>query len=277
MQNLLFQKELFTVGEVSKICNVPIQTLHYYDKEGILVPSKIDEQTKYRYYSKENIIRLLLIKELRNIEFSIEEIRQSNNIERLSKKLEDKSHQLENEIKKLTYEREKTVGILDILREGREAEKLTNTIQEKSYKSRYVIVTRRVSCCSREGFIERYGELLKIAKQYGLYITGELTAKLHGRMYDINPKHVDLEVMISVLKPENNCPFIKKEVAYKGVSQIYQGPYEEIKKGYAGMLEYMKENRYRIPEYFMFRYLINMAYTEEANMYITEIILPILK
>ena len=41
----------FSVGEISKLTNVPIQTLRYYDKMGLLKPAYINEQNNYRYYS----------------------------------------------------------------------------------------------------------------------------------------------------------------------------------------------------------------------------------
>ena len=37
----------FSVGEISKLTNVPIQTLIYYDKMGLLKPAYINEQNNY--------------------------------------------------------------------------------------------------------------------------------------------------------------------------------------------------------------------------------------
>ena len=44
-------KEFYTVGEVSKIFNIPASTLRYYDDIQLLSPWKTGEN-EYRYYSK---------------------------------------------------------------------------------------------------------------------------------------------------------------------------------------------------------------------------------
>jgi DNA-binding transcriptional MerR regulator len=46
---------LLSIGEVSKISGVHINSLRYYDKLGILKPAYIDTDTKYRYYSNSQI------------------------------------------------------------------------------------------------------------------------------------------------------------------------------------------------------------------------------
>ena len=52
----------FSVGEISKLTNVPIQTLRYYDKMGLLKPAYINEQNNYRYYSVNQFIKIDLLK-----------------------------------------------------------------------------------------------------------------------------------------------------------------------------------------------------------------------
>ena len=42
---------MYKIGELSKLSNLPIKTLRYYDSEGLLSPDYIDAFTGYRYYS----------------------------------------------------------------------------------------------------------------------------------------------------------------------------------------------------------------------------------
>ncbi len=67
---------MFTVGEFSKICQVTIKTLHYYDRIGLLQPSKVDKFTGYRYYDNTQLDKMLLIQRLKRYGFSLEEIAQ---------------------------------------------------------------------------------------------------------------------------------------------------------------------------------------------------------
>lgn len=42
---------MYKIGELSRLCRIPVKTLRYYDNEGVLVPDEIDRFTGYRYYS----------------------------------------------------------------------------------------------------------------------------------------------------------------------------------------------------------------------------------
>ncbi|MGG4467672.1 MerR family transcriptional regulator [Paenibacillus alvei] len=67
-------KEYFTIGEVSKLFQVKIATLRYYDEIGLLAPAFIDEKTNYRYYSTQQFERLNSIKYLRALDLPISRI-----------------------------------------------------------------------------------------------------------------------------------------------------------------------------------------------------------
>jgi len=69
------QEEKLTIGEMSEYCDVPADTLRYYDKIGLFRPLHIDPENGYRYYSILQSEVLGTIVELRRVGFSIEEIR----------------------------------------------------------------------------------------------------------------------------------------------------------------------------------------------------------
>lgn len=56
----------FTVGETARICSIPADTLRYYDKIGLIRPSKTGENG-YRYYSYEDFLFLNTIKYLKKL------------------------------------------------------------------------------------------------------------------------------------------------------------------------------------------------------------------
>jgi len=69
------QSVALKVGDLAKQTGVSVRTLHYYDEIGLLSPSHRTE-AGYRLYSREDIIRLQQIVSLRQIGFSLEEIRE---------------------------------------------------------------------------------------------------------------------------------------------------------------------------------------------------------
>jgi len=66
---------MYKIGELSKLCKIPVKTLRFYDAQGILTPDEIDDFTGYRYYSAKKLsdcYRILMLKELG---FSLAEIK----------------------------------------------------------------------------------------------------------------------------------------------------------------------------------------------------------
>jgi len=94
--------EYYTVNKVSQLTDVTIKTLHYYQKIGLLIPTKIGVNN-YRYYSVDDIKRLQEILVYRTMNFSLNEIHEilnnQNNesrIYRLEKQLEIVKSQMNN-------------------------------------------------------------------------------------------------------------------------------------------------------------------------------------
>jgi MerR family transcriptional regulator, thiopeptide resistance regulator len=69
------QAAALKVGDLAKQTGVSVRTLHYYDEIGLLSPSHRTE-AGYRLYGEKDIIRLQQIISLRQIGFSLEEIRE---------------------------------------------------------------------------------------------------------------------------------------------------------------------------------------------------------
>ncbi len=65
---------MFKIGEFSKLTQVSIRMLRYYDETGLLKPAEIDKFTGYRLYSTEQIPVLNKIIFLRDLGFTVSEI-----------------------------------------------------------------------------------------------------------------------------------------------------------------------------------------------------------
>lgn len=96
--------KLYSIGEVSKIMGVSVQTLRYWANIKLLEPKYISPTTGYRYYSYDQFHFIDRIKYLQGFSFSLNEIRDillRNDIEKLINMLNNKKNDLENEIKNL--------------------------------------------------------------------------------------------------------------------------------------------------------------------------------
>ena len=97
---------MIKIGELSNITGISIQTIRYYENEGLISPIEVDRWTNYRYYDESSIIRLSEISYLKDLGFSLKEIKNLN-----EETIRDKISQVKLNIKKLTKNIEKLSAI----------------------------------------------------------------------------------------------------------------------------------------------------------------------
>ena len=68
-------KKYFSVGEAAKAVHTTSETLRHYDRIGLVKPSKKDEWTNYRYYTKQDIVRLNTVRALQLMDLPLQEIK----------------------------------------------------------------------------------------------------------------------------------------------------------------------------------------------------------
>ncbi len=97
------QKNYLTIGEVAKVANLSIQTLRYYDQIDLFKPAYTDSQTNYRFYKDSQLYHLDLIKSLKHLGTTLEEIKrvQQQSPEQLLQFLEKQELIIEERVKKL--------------------------------------------------------------------------------------------------------------------------------------------------------------------------------
>lgn len=66
-------KELFSIGELSKRCGVPVKTIRHYADEGVVPPSATSD-AGYRMYTQADERRLMVVRNLRALGFSLDAI-----------------------------------------------------------------------------------------------------------------------------------------------------------------------------------------------------------
>ncbi|MHC8521405.1 MerR family transcriptional regulator [Rossellomorea sp. H39__3] len=69
-------KDQFTIGQMSKLYDIPVKTLRYYDEIGLFTPYHTDGVTGYRYYRAEQFQQLDMISFLKDLGVPLKEIKQ---------------------------------------------------------------------------------------------------------------------------------------------------------------------------------------------------------
>lgn len=62
---------MLSIGQFSRACHVSVKALRHYEKVGLLLPTRVDEWTGYRYYDEGLIDAMLLIQRLKRYGFSL--------------------------------------------------------------------------------------------------------------------------------------------------------------------------------------------------------------
>jgi len=96
-------KKLYSIGEMSKLVNVSVQTLRHYEKIKLFRPSYIDPNTNYRYYSDSQFHYLDIIKSLKFIGLPLQKIKEAQqlNPEEFLQFLEQQDQEIMTKIKQL--------------------------------------------------------------------------------------------------------------------------------------------------------------------------------
>lgn len=69
-------KDFFSVGEAAKAVGTTSETLRHYDRIGLVTPGRKDEGTGYRYYTKQDIVRLNTVRALQQMDLPLQKIKE---------------------------------------------------------------------------------------------------------------------------------------------------------------------------------------------------------
>ncbi len=98
------EKNLYKIGEVAKMFKISVSNLRHYEKNGLLVPEYIDEESGYRYYGFRQFEKLNIIKYLRVLDMPIKSIKdflQNREVSKIQQKLIEQKKLIEKKKKEL--------------------------------------------------------------------------------------------------------------------------------------------------------------------------------
>ena len=232
---------MYSIGRFSKICNVPIKTLRYYDDIGLLKPSYIDSETNYRYYDYDKIDTIKLILLLKSLHVPLADIKQiiesadsvqwNSIIEQKISELEKQKEQINKDIedmKQLKIKMEAGIPIIqgpifsDCYFENRE-DTLVYTLRKK-------IRIKFIDILVQNLFNQVYA--------FNLEVTGKLMAIFHDR--DLKENEADVELLVPV-KGSNDIDGCRILANGKYACITVKGPYTDLAMGYEVLKKWIVE------------------------------------
>lgn len=135
-------KQVFSISEMSKIVDIPINTLKHYDRIDLFKPAIVKPDSLYRYYTLDQIYTLVLIKDLRTLNMSIRDIRDyldNRNVNKSLSILEKKLNDIELELDELSKKKKYLQSKVNSLKINHNMRYELNEIVEKKLPQRAVI------------------------------------------------------------------------------------------------------------------------------------------
>lgn len=233
---------MFRIGEFSKLTQVSVRMLRYYDEAGLLKPAEVDRWTGHRLYSVEQIPRLDRIRYLRDSGFLISEIALALEMDdhALLVSLNKKCLEIEQAIQK-EQERLLKIAVAKEEIQGSKSE-LHYHISMKSIPACQVLSLRRtVPTYYSEG--DLWKELSAFAEKEEIEISSDTFTIYHDTEY--REQDVDMELCATVKKAgENREPFCFRmtEAVPAMASTMVYGEFSNIKKAYLAFAKWLQKN-----------------------------------
>ncbi|PXV87809.1 DNA-binding transcriptional MerR regulator [Lachnotalea glycerini] len=271
---------MFKIGEFSKITQISVRMLRYYDEQKLLEPCLIDDSNGYRYYFAKQIDQLNRIILLRNMGFGVKEIKamlETWNSENIKNNLLEQMKKTKENIQSEKIKLQQMQGWLyDLNNQGK---KLNIEIIMKSLPMQHVMSIRRIvpdyyyESMLWQEFGEVFNNVRNVDKLQSFSIYHDL---------DYREKDVDIEICVVVdqfdLFTEN------KDIIYRQIEKVdmaacfmIYGPYENISlayKEFACWLE--RHNEYQMQGENRQVCHVSMCHTNNPEEYITELQIPLL-
>lgn len=233
---------MFRIGEFSKLTQVSVRMLRYYDEAGLLKPAEVDRWTGHRLYSVEQIPRLDRIRYLCDSGFLISEIALALEMDdhALLVSLNKKCLEIEQAIQK-EQERLLKIAVAKEEIQGSKSE-LHYHISMKSIPACQVLSLRRtVPTYYSEG--DLWKELSAFAEKEEIEISSDTFTIYHDTEY--REQDVDMELCAPVKKAgENREPFCFRmtEAVPAMASTMVYGEFSNIKKAYLAFAKWLQKN-----------------------------------
>lgn len=270
---------MFRIGDFSKLTQVSVRMLRYYDALGLFKPTEVDLFTGYRYYSARQISRLNQIIALRDMGFLTAEIaailEEAVDDDKLLWRLAEKKREIENTI---ACESEKLQRLENLMKSiGMESVSMNYEVTLKNVPSYKVASVREViPAYDREGLL--WKKLGEFADREKITCAGPCFAIYHDREY--READVDVEVVMCVdqlWEDAGGIRFRETEAVPCMAAMMVPGPFENIARACNALAEWVEKNGYEVNG--TARQVCHKGPWNESNPenYLTEIQMPVVK
>jgi effector-binding domain-containing protein len=253
---------MLKIGDFSRLSQVSVKTLRYYDEVGLLKPTQVDQVSGYRYYSVVQLRQLHRILALRDL--STEELRGMLRLRRA-------------EQQQRLYKEQECLDRVEALLQLIHQENTMNTdavIIKDTDPLRFASIRKTIPAYNQVG--QLFAELFRDFP--GQAARGPCFAIWHDDEH--KDQDVDAEACVPIDEKYQGPPTIRCAdlPTVKVASLIHHGAYNTLNQSYQIVLKWVEANGYQVHGPIREIYLhYGEPVRQDDESYVTEILVPIAK
>ena len=296
----LEQIKHYSVHEVMELCHISRKQLLYYEGKGLIQNVIRDPENHYRYYDKSHLQQILLIKELKHLGFTLEDIAVIMNHnqmaaikETMQKRVWNAREELNRSIIKYEQSTEKYMQVMQALSlwEAADSARKLHQAEEPLETVRFELIdvpAQPVVSLSYLGtfsdqenvYLEHLSKLYAIVEEHQLTILGSIINLYYdhfqpgtGVFDDANKK---IEVCLAVAEAKEDCSHCRWLKGFRGVSATHIGKHEpNLRKTYRLLLQWAQEQHYEVGTDSLEEWLISPILTTQEDLWVTKVVIPL--
>jgi len=234
---------MLSIGEFSRVTELTVKALRLYHEKGLLIPDQIDYDSKYRYYRGSAVEKALVIKRLKEMGFSLEEIKkillECSDDKQMLDFVEEKLKAINRSIQQSLDTRQNLSLFLQRAKEETSGH-WDHPDRPTDIKEEVIPGTHICSIRFKGKYHEVGQRFMILGKKCGRYAKG----KPFSLYYDGDYKEdgADIEACVEVRKKINIEGIACRELkAGMAITLIHKGPYRELSRSYQKLFEYCRE------------------------------------
>lgn len=233
---------MLSIGEFSKVTGLTVKTVRSYDENGLLPAAAVSGESGYRYYDQACVERARVIRELRALDVSLEDIAT------ILASAQDESdivslleHHAQVIREKLRRYQDIDRSLRTIITREREARMITQVqhfdITEKQLPSMLIAGIRGLGAYSDSG--KRFSAL---GRAVGRFMDGKPLNLFYDTEY--KEKDADFESCFPICNTVTHADISVRELeGGRALTLVYQGPYERMGPAYQRVFEHLRAHR----------------------------------
>lgn len=271
------EQKFFSIGEVSKICNVSRKALRYYDQIGLIAPDYINEENGYRYYSEDTLLYVPVLKYYKQMGFKLEEMQgllDDVNFSGIGKWFPEKISELNAEMGRI---RESLILIQDWYQLIQEAQMV---LRYQTCEISVKYVPEQDFCYMDQEFSYDYpSSVINIPwtnylESYGQEITGAVILHYDSFEEKMTGRCRHMRIMQQAVRPDSSNPIQFKRQEGMAVCVYHIGSHETIDQEYQRIREWAQKRGCRLAKDSYERFVSDYWSTKKEEEFVTEIMVP---